>query len=318
MSVGDLWRIEVLLLPDTTLILTAATLDPLRAANRILGRRAFDWVITTPDGQPAMTASGIAVPAERVYSAEAEPIPLFVLSSYRLAQHMTKDLVRRVGAARRHRPLIAGCEAGALLVAESGLLNGRAATTHWEDLEAFTVRYPEILTRPDRFVIDGNRATSAGAAPTIDLMLEFVRRREGPGLALDVAKLFAYERGPGASAPRRVDGLPVPADPVVAAAVREMEAHLVDPLALPEVARRAGVGERHLRTLFAASLGLSPQRYYLRLRLALARRRIIESEEDVAEIAASAGFGHPAVFSRAYAARYGESPTGTRRRVRGR
>ena len=51
-------EIEVLVIPDATLILVAAVIEPLRAANRVLGRAQFRWIITTPDGAPAPTRFG--------------------------------------------------------------------------------------------------------------------------------------------------------------------------------------------------------------------------------------------------------------------
>src|SRR3546814_14159142 len=72
-----------------------------------------------------------------------------------------------------------GVEAGSWLLARAGLLDGRAATTHWEDLEDFAARFPEVAVRPDRFVIDGRRFTSGGASPTFDLMLPLIRSRFG-------------------------------------------------------------------------------------------------------------------------------------------
>src|SRR3546814_3338226 len=83
-----------------------------------------------------------------------------------------------------------GVEAGSWLLARAGLLDGRAATTHWEDLEDFAARFPEIAVRPDRFVVDGRTFTSGGASPTFDLMLHLIRSRFGYPLALEVASVL--------------------------------------------------------------------------------------------------------------------------------
>src|SRR3546814_7536953 len=61
----------------------------------------------------------------------------------------------------------------------SGLLNGCRATTHWEDLEEFAARFPDVDVRPDRFVIDGPRFTTGGASPAFELMLNLIRARQG-------------------------------------------------------------------------------------------------------------------------------------------
>src|SRR3546814_2575745 len=93
-----------------------------------------------------------------------------------------------------------GVEAGGWLLARAGLLDGRAATTHWEDLEDFAARFPEIAVRPDRFVVDGRTFTSGGASPTFDLMLHLIRSRFGYPLALEVASVFVSDEAHAATA----------------------------------------------------------------------------------------------------------------------
>ena len=83
-------EIEVLVIPESTLISVAAVIEPMRAANRVLGRRQFDWVITSPDGAPAPTHSGIPVPAARPFDR--------VHSAHELnVAPQPRDLLRDVG-----------------------------------------------------------------------------------------------------------------------------------------------------------------------------------------------------------------------------
>lgn len=305
--------IEVLVVSDATLILTAAVLEPLRAANRILGRQHYTWTISTPDGLPAMTTSGIPIPADRRFDPAASSAPLIVVASYRLEEHMTRDLIRRLSGARRTRSVIGGVESGVFLLAEAGLLNAARVTAHWEDLEAFAGHYPDIDLRQERFVVDGNRFTAGGASPTLDLMLHLIRERQGAPLALDVSKLFSY--APDRTEDRRQTpslGHLIQSDTRVAAAVRIMEGHIDQPLTIADIADRIGVTARHLQTLFQRALGLAPADYYLKLRLAQARRQIIETRRPISEIASEAGFTHLAVFTRAYGRNYDEAPRKTR------
>ncbi|MBL8572187.1 MAG: GlxA family transcriptional regulator [Hyphomicrobiaceae bacterium] len=311
--------LEVLVLPDATLMLTAAVLEPLRAANRILGRRQYAWEISTPDGEPAPTASGIPIPAMRAFDPAVSAAPLLVVASYNVMAQMRRDLIRRLSAARRYRPTIGAVESAVFLIAEAGLLAGRAASPHWEDIDDFASRYPDIDVRPDRFIIDGPRFTAGGASPTLDLMLELIRRRQGYPLALDVSKAFIYDpnRNPDPAGAGVSLGRLIGSDPRVATAVRLMDAHLAEPLSIEAIALRAGVGARHLQTLFVKTLGVGPRDYYVALRLNLARRQIIETTRPFTDIAAACGFSQLGVFGRAYGARYGETPTATRRNAGG-
>ena len=307
-------EIEVLVIPESTLISVAAVIEPMRAANRVLGRHQFDWVITTPDGAPAPTHSGIPVPAARPFDPLASEAPLIVIGSFNIATHMTPGLVRRLGRAGRARPMIGGVEAGAWVMARAGLLTGRQATTHWEDLEDFAATYPDIDVVPRRFVVDGNRFTTGGAGPALDLMLELIRMRLGYPLSLEVAKMFIYEQS---GHTEQALTLARPHEPHLARAIEVMEANLAEPPPIPRIARLAGVSTRHLQTLFNDNLGVTPYAYYQAIRLNRARRMLIETRRPALEIAELSGFASPSSFTRAYRRQHGESPRETRERARG-
>jgi len=307
--------IELMVLPDTNLILVAAVIEPLRAANRLLGRRLYGWTITTPDGASARTTSAVPVPAARAFDPDASSDPLFVLASYREAEQASRSLLRRIGAAARARSHVVGVESGTWLMARAGLLAGRPAAVHWEDHGAFTAAFPDIEVRADRFVIDGRRITAGGASPALDLMLELVAARQGPGTAIEVSRQFIYDRPSLSEEPQRTAafgrlGL---RDARVAAAVGIMEKTVEEPLPVAEIARRAGVTARHLQSLFRQALGMRPQVYYHALRLNLGRRLLLETLLPALEIAGRCGFNSPSAFARAYRAHFGESPSETRR-----
>ncbi|SIQ23418.1 transcriptional regulator, AraC family [Rhizobium sp. RU20A] len=311
-------EIDLLVLPETNLILVASVIEPLRAANRISGQALYDWRVFSPDGAPIETKGGIPIPVAGAFRVERETRPLFILSSYNWQRSATAQLRMQLSQAARHRSLMAGIESGSWLLAESSLLDGHRVTVHWEDRTEFETTYPQIAVGGDRFVIDGKRITTGGSLPTLDLMLEIIRRRQGYSLALEVSRLFIYEQEP---VDRLLQVAPLGTmrikDERVAEAIRLMEASVEAPLTLARLARKIGVSARHLQDLFQATMGVAPHAHYMALRLNAARRRVIETREAFADIAAFAGFNSAAAFSRSYRAHYRESPTETRRRTGG-
>ena len=307
-------EIELLVIPDATLILVVAVIEPLRAANRLHGRELYSWTITTPDGKPVTTTAGVPIPAERAFEPGSSSAPLFVLASYNEAEHAGRALVRRIGAART-RSHIVGVESGSWLIARAGLLDGRRAAVHWEDRDDFAAAFPEVDVRPDRFVVDGRRITTGGASPALDLMLELVAARQGFATALQVSRLFIYDQARLPDEPQRsaAFGRLTMRDGRVAAAVRIMEETIDEPLPVSVIARRAGVTARHLQALFADVLNILPQAYYHALRFNQGRRLLLETRLPVLEVAGRCGFGSPGSFSRAYRHHFGESPSATRR-----
>ncbi|MEM9097538.1 MAG: GlxA family transcriptional regulator [Pseudomonadota bacterium] len=305
-------EIEVLVAPETTLMLFASIVEPLRAANRTLGRRIYRWRMSSFDGAPVETASGVTIPVAGPFRAEGTA-PLFVAASYHPEDHLTSDIQRRLGQAASTRPMIGAVEAGTWFIAHAGLLNGYRATTHWEDLDAFASRFPEIEVVGRRFLRDRNRFTSAGSGPTLDLMIDLIRTRQGEARALDVARLLNYE--PGLDQPWKSVTRPGIRDPKVARAVWLMDETLDEPVSVAEIARQTGLSTRQLQARFQTDLGAGPKAHYLGLRLGAARRLLIETREPVVDIAAATGFSSPAVFSRAYRRQHGESPSETRAQV---
>ncbi|PTM92118.1 GlxA family transcriptional regulator [Mycoplana dimorpha] len=309
--------LDILVLPETNLILVASVIEPLRAANRISGRDLYRWRLFSPDGAAIETRSRIPVPVDGPFRPAQETVPLFILSSYQWQASATPSLRMKLSRTARYRTMMAGIESGSWFLAEASLLDGHSVTIHWEDMDDFAAAYPQVTVLRERFVIDGKRITTGGSLPTLDLMLEIIRRRQGYSLALEVSRLFIYEH-------ERTGGLlQVPAlgnmriaDQRVSHAVRLMEETVEAPVTLERVARRVGISARHLQELFRDTMGVTPYQHYLALRLNAARRKVIETKLEFADIAAATGFNSSAAFSRSYRAHYHESPTETRRRVR--
>ena len=312
-------NIDVLVLPDVSLLSLASTIEPLRAANRVAGRTLFRRRLLSPDGRAVITSGGMTIPVEAAFSADDPRDALVVVAAFNVPTHANRPLLAALRRVARRGIEIGGVESGSLVLAMAGLLNGRSATTHWEDLEEFAERFPEIDVRADRYVIDGGRFTTGGASPALDMMLHLIRARHGHALALDVASVFVYDelRAAGDPQPMVSFGRLDSSEPRVAAAIRIMEERIERPLAIPRLAREAGIGPRMLETLFMISFGMSPRRYYGALRLNAARRLVLETPKSVTEIAAQTGFASASAFARSFRARFGESPREARRNRRG-
>ncbi len=311
----DPLAITLLVYPDTSLMTLAATVDPLRAANRVAGRDIYRWELVSFDGDPAATSCGLAIPVHGAFVPTRRRDLLIVLAAFNVVAHSTRAVLHAVRTGARSAAMTGGIEAGAWALGLAGLLDGRAATTHWEDLEEFAARFPLADVRPDRWVIDGPVFTAGGAMPALDLMLALIRARQGFSTALDVASVYVYDetKGGGEAQPLVSLGRLGDREPRVAAAIRVMETHLDQPLPVSAIARRGGVSARTLETLFRASVGTSPGAYYLALRLKAARRLVLDTRLAMADVAERTGFSSIAALSRAFRREYGQPPTAARR-----
>jgi transcriptional regulator GlxA family with amidase domain len=308
-------RLTVLVLSGASVMCVASAIDPLRAANRVAAERHFAWRIVSVDGQPPITTAGLPIAVDGALDAGDRPDVLVIIGGFGtrdLGSPALNAAIRRIARSAR---AIGGIEAGTWLLGHAGLLEGRRATTHWEDLEDFAAAFPGADIQPDRYVIDGPVFTSGGASPTFDLMLHLVRSRLGMAVALDVASVFIYDQARAATDAQplvslgRLDGY----DPRLAQAIRLMEAHIDRPLTVSAIARRCGVTARTLELVFRRSIGETPGAYSLRLRLNAARRLVLDTALPMADIAARTGFSSASSFSRAFSAGFGKSPAALRR-----
>ncbi|MCA0003430.1 MULTISPECIES: GlxA family transcriptional regulator [unclassified Mesorhizobium] len=308
-------KVTMLVFSGSSIMCVASAVDPLRAANRISGETLFDFKLVSVTGEAPVTTCGLPVAVSGRFDAAEPTDVLVVVAGFGTQNYATSALLSGLRRAARSARACGGVEAGTWLVARAGLLEGRSATTHWEDMEDFSSAFPGVDVRPDRYVIDGPVFTSGGASPTFDLMLHLVRTRLGMAVALDVASVFIYDQARAATDAQplvslgRLDGY----DPRLAQAIRLMEAHVDQPLTVAAVAKRAGVTARTLESIFRKSIGETPGAYYLRLRLGAARRLVIDTRVAMADIAGRTGFSSAAAFSRAFSRTFGEAPVRLRR-----
>lgn len=307
--------VTILVLPDASLMSMAATLDPMRAANRISGKSPYRWKIVCMDGQTVTTSCGLALQVDGRFAPQDHCDVLIVVAAFNVVRHASLPLLAAVRQAARRARLVGGIESGSWVLAMAGLLDHRRATTHWEDLEDFAVRFPEVQVIPDRWVVDGPVFTTGAAAPALDFMLALIRARQGFGAALNVASLYVYDevRLPSDAQPLVSLGRDSRLDPRLAHSIRIMEQHIDAPLTIRQVAEHIGCSIRTVEVLFRQVGQCSPAAYYLSLRLQAARRLVTDTGLPMAEIAVRTGFSSIASLSRAFRRQFGQAPSAARR-----
>ena len=308
-------RIAILVLDGFSNLTLAALIEPLRAANRMAGRPLFAWTVLSEGGGPVASSSNLRLEADAAMADAGEADDLFVVASYEAEARATPAVRRFLRAAARRGTIIAGLESAPYVLALAGVLDGHRATTHWEDLRDFAERFPAVDAVPDRFVIDRHRITAGGALPTLDLMLDLLRREQGLSLALAVSSTFLYEGAHPGHDPQHMvaAGRLAWQDPLLVRAIRLMEANIEAPLPVEAIAAELGIGPRALLQRFTATLGTGPKAYYAELRLTLARRLLENTDRSVNDIAADCGFASGSALARAFRTRYGVNPAGARR-----
>lgn len=215
----------------------------------------------------------------------------------------------------RSRRTVSICT-GSFVLAATGILDGRRATTHWRHTGLLARAYPRVSVLPDAlFVHDRGVHTSAGVSAGIDLALSLVEEDHGPHLAREVARnLVMFMQRPGGqsqfAAPLQVRA---PRTPTVRAVVDLVSAQPGLDHDTASLAAHAGVSPRHLTRLFADELDVSPARFVERVRLDHAQSHL-DAGHGVEVTARLVGFGSTETMRRAFLARFGVSPSQYRAR----
>ena len=216
-------------------------------------------------------------------------------------------------AAKRGTRIASVCS-GAFILAQTGLLDGMRATTHWLAAEEFRRRFPAVDMDPNVLYVDnGQFLTSAGAASGLDLCLHMVRLDHGVASASHVARVsvMPLERAGGQA--QYIQHVP----PVSDGASLEPLLHWIEKnshrdLSLQQMSAKAIVSERTLTRQFKLQVGISPLQWLLKTRIAKSQVLLEETKLSVEAIAEKIGFGTSAAYRDQFRRHVGNSPIGYR------
>lgn len=316
----DVTEIVVLVTPHFNLAATMAFLDPFRAANYLAGRQMFRWRIASTNAQLCRASNGFEIAVEKLESQrQLRADILLVSSSWTPEAFADEKLLSAIRRCARTGSYVGGIDTGAFILAEAGLLNGRRATVHYEHMDGFAEKFPQVDACEDLFVNEGNIGTCCGGAAAGEFAMLLLRDLVGDALTNDCAKYLFYSsvRGPGAhQTDVHLEPLGNTAPPKVRKAIEIMERNLETPVSVPDLCRLAGISQRQLNRLFREYVKTSPQLYYRDIRLDRARGLVTQTELPISEIALASGFSSPVHFARAYKARFGVAAS--RDRIEGR
>lgn len=299
------------------------------SANEIVtesgGDPPYRIAVVSRRGGPLCTSSGLPLltqPAGRVMG--TAQIDTLIIPGGPGVHEALKDMhtvawVRRQSANARR---IASVCTGAFLLAETGLLDGRRATTHWKWCERLQERYPDVRVEHDPiYVTDGKIWTSAGVTAGIDLALALVEADLGRSIAMRVARqLVVFLNRPGGqsqfSAPLEAQAAAADGNaPNHFAPLHGWIAgHLASDLRVERLAEQARMSPRTFARVYAASMGITPARMVEKIRVEAVRRILEETDMPIKRIAAECGFGQEERLRRAFARQVGTTPAEYRAR----
>ena len=200
--------------------------------------------------------------------------------------------------------------AGAFLLAETGLLDGRPATTHWALADAFAQRFPRVRLDAAKLLIDaGDVLTAGGVMAWTDLGLHLIERLLGPAVMLATARMFLIDpagreqRNYASPTPRLDHG-----DSVILELQRWLQSSHGSRLSITAMAERSGLGQRTFLRRFQAATGQNPVNYLQQLRVNAARQLLELTARPVDQIAWQVGYEDSSAFHKVFRRVVGLTP----------
>ena len=294
------------------------------------GIRFTSEVITT-DGRPVQCGEGVTLASHRYRDASgpgksARPDVVIVPGIWHTSaggsfREVGTTLAPEAALLRTFHEqdvLIGGICSGTILLAEAGLLNGRAATTSWWLGEPFRRRYPLVRLALDEVVTTDGNVWCAGAATShFNLTLKIIEHHVSADLAALVARFMLIDPNRASQAPYMVhDFRPMAADAAVARAQAWVGKHLGGPIALEEMAGAAAVSTRTLIRRFREATGLTPLAYVQKARVEEAKSLLSTGNLAVEKIVDRVGYADMSSFRRLFREHTGMTPHDYREKFR--
>ncbi len=277
------------------------------------GAPGYEVQICAATPGPVRSTGGVQVVVSNGLDviADADTVIVTGTGARHSADPLVLEAIRHAAADGKR---IASICTGAFVLAQAGLLDGRAATTYWLYSSELCHRYPQVDVRADvLYVEDGPVLTSAGLAAGIDLCLHIIRSDYGAAVANTVARLAVV-------APIRPGGqaqfIERPLPPQIGTSLGETRAwaqeHLHEPLTLADLAAHARTSIRTLTRRFHAEAGLSPLQWLLHQRIDRARELLETTDLPIEHVARQSGLGTAYTLRSHLLKRVGLTPTAYR------
>lgn len=273
----------------------------------------FEFSIVTADPGPVRTSLGYEMFIEAGLDAAAEA-DLIAVPAHRI-ENIDERYLEVIRAAEARGAWVLSVCSGAFALAQSGILDGRRATTHWMHTDRLAAEFPDTAVDPDvLFVEDRKVVTSAGTAAGIDAALHIVRKERGAAQTNVIARRMVVppQRDGGQSQYIQSPVFDCKSDSFAVVADWMLE-NLDQDLTIDQLARKALMSSRTFARRFRAEMGTTPAAWLNRQRIIRAQLLLEETDGGLESIAQETGFGTAAVMRHHFLKVLQTTPTAYRR-----
>lgn len=319
------------------LALPQSTAGPLFGIHDILVSVRRDWAllhgrepqvspfrvrIVSPDGQPFEAANGVWIRPSCSFAECSHP-QVAVVADLLVPPGGSGDGFREsidwLKSCHAAGGTLASACSGAVLLAQTGLLEGAAATSHWAYCEHLQKAYPGTRWFSDRGLVSagaGKRILMAGSGVSWHMLaLAIATRYAGAEEALRVARINLMDVQ--SVSPHVYASLThgeMASDPVIAATQRWAAMNCATEAPVAKMAALSKMAERTFKRRFAAATGMTPIEYIHHVRLEEAKQLLESGSASVEAVATEVGYSDQSFFCRLFKRKTGITPSRYRQR----
>lgn len=274
----------------------------------------FETEILSPNGKPVTVSGGYRVSADKAFD-EFEKTDMIIIPPFLPNVEILKDFSNDffnwiIDRYEDGIPIATLCT-GTFILAETGLLDDRIATTNWLYTRMFRRRFPRVHLKPDRILTrDKGLICSGTVSAFYHLGLHMIENFGSTDLAAQCSKVFLVDTNRTSQASYAIFNVNKSHDdPAILKAQEWMEEHLSQPIVMEKLAHEVGISPRHFIRRFKKATGESPLSYLQQIRIETAKH-ILEtrSEETVSAITLAVGYENSSTFCKLFKKYTGLSP----------
>lgn len=287
--------------------LDLAALTVFEFANGLPKALVYEFAVLSVAGGPIKSSTGVVVDTQAIGWGSYDTLLIAGATTIPESSPALIDKLREAAGATRR---IASICTGAFILAETGLMNGKRATTHWYFGRLLQEQHPEIQVDEDKiFVKDGDIWSSAGVTACVDLALALVEADLGVEIAKTISRLMVvYHRRTGGQSQFSALAEMEPSSDRVKEALRFAKENLQKDLSVEDLAAHVHWSPRHFSRIFQAQTGMAPAKAIEKLRIEAAQSLIDQGHTSISRIATLTGFGDKERMRRAFMRTYGMTP----------
>jgi transcriptional regulator GlxA family with amidase domain len=305
----------LLILDNSPVTSITGPMEILSLANSLVkSEQRLQLTLASANGKPVSCLGGLELSVHSKLAIQ-EQVDLILIGAIghpaMRPKEFNADVIRWLQERHREGSKIASICTGAFVLAETGLLNGKQATTHWQCASIFRQRYPDVLLRSEEMITQqGNLYCSAGASAYQDMSLYLIREFYGDAVAQQCAKAILIDSDRSSQAqyasfqPSRQHN-----DEVVHQLQDWLRNHFVDDFSIVDLAKKVHLSERQLKRRFKQATSESPLAYIQALKIESAKHRLESSNKTIEMISRESGYEDVRFFRQLFKRLTGLAPS---------